>query len=109
MAHRITSEFWISGYKQYLNSVGIPLFVINKGDDKAGAIIVRVSDLSGKSTVFSQGIDMDGNKTWEQLGQGYDSEMDKIVIRQIQYDPDIWVLEIEEKSGKHFLEEFSIA
>ena len=50
---------------------------------------------------------MEGKKIWEQLAQGFESEMDEIILRQIQYDPDIWVLEVEEKSGKHFLEKFS--
>ena len=109
MSHRLTSEFWISAYKHYLDSIGITLFITNKGDDKAGAILIRVSNLKGSSVLFSQGIDIDGKKIWEQLARGCDSEMDKIILRQIQYDPDIWVLEIEEKSGNHFLEDFSIS
>lgn len=107
MSNRLTSEFWISGYKHYLNSLGIPIFITNKGDDKAGAILIKVSNLSGYATVISQGVDVEGKKIWEQLAQGFESEMDEIILRQIQYDPDIWVLEVEEKSGKHFLEKFS--
>ena len=79
VAPRVTSEFWVSAYKQVLEGQAIPLFVIKKGNAAAGAIIVRISDLQGKSKIFGQSFDMDGDRRWVELAAGKDAEMDTVI------------------------------
>jgi hypothetical protein len=104
---RVTSEFWVSAYKKVLESHAIPIFVVQKGNMKAGAIIVRVSDLQGLSKIFLQSYDLDGNRRWIELAAGEDSEMDGVILRQKEVDCDLWVLEVETRNGHHYLDPVS--
>ena len=104
IAPRVTSEFWVSAYKQVLEAQAIPLFIIKKGNAAAGAIIVRISDLQGKSKIFGQSFDMDGDRRWVELAAGKDAEMDTVILRQKKVDSDLWILEVETRHGNHYLD-----
>ena len=104
MAPRVTSEFWVSAYKQVLEAQAIPLFIIKKGNAAAGAIIVRISDLQGKSKIFGQSFDMEGDRRWVELAAGKDDEMETVILRQKKVDSDLWILEVETRHGNHYLD-----
>ena len=101
---RVTSEFWVSAYKQVLEGQAIPLFVIKKGNAAAGAIIVRISDLQGRSKIFGQSFDMEGDRRWVELAAGKDAEMETVLLRQKKVDSDLWILEVETRHGNHYLD-----
>ena len=50
MTARITTEFWISAYRKRLELSEVPVFVTKKGDDTAGAILVKLNTLDGNAT-----------------------------------------------------------
>ena len=101
---RVTSEFWVEAYRKVLESKALPIFVMKKGNTKAGAIIVRISDLQGTSKIFVQSYDLEGHRRWIELAAGKDSEMEKVIVRQKEVDPDAWVLEVESRYGYHYLD-----
>jgi len=103
-APRVTSEFWVSAYKQVLEGQAIPLFIIKKGNAAAGAIIVRISDLQGRSKIFGQSFDMEGDRKWVELAAGKDDEMETVILRQKKVDSDLWILEVETRHGNHYLD-----
>ena len=106
VALRVTSEFWISAFKKRLEGQGIPIFVIQKGDNLAGAIIIRVSNLCGKAKVFVQEPTLTGERSWIEFLNGSDTEIDEFLQNQIRFDVDLWILEVEEHTGINFFEEF---
>ena len=107
IAPRITSEFWVSAYKKVLEAQAIPLFIIKKGNAAAGAIIVRISDLQGRSKIFGQSFDMEGDRRWVELAAGKDAEMETVILRQKKVDSDLWILEVETRHGNHYLDAVS--
>lgn len=104
---RVTSEFWVSAYKKLLEAQAIPIFVVQRGNAKSGAIVVRVSNLQGMSKIFIQSYDLEGDRRWIELAMGKDSDMEKVVVRQKQIDSDLWVLEVETRHGQHYLDTVS--
>ena len=75
---RLTAEFWVHAYLARLRLVGIPAFVVAHGDDTGGAVLVKLNTLDGQATVYE---------------------------RQRRTDPDLWVIEVEDRAGRHLLDE----
>ena len=49
---RITTEFWISAYRKRLQLLEIPAFVVKKGDDTGGSILIKLNILDGNAELF---------------------------------------------------------
>ena len=105
MTARVTSGFWVAAYLRRLSLADIPGFVVAHGDDTAGAVLVKQATLDGQATLFQRGFSMDGPGPWEVLANGPEAEVDAAVARQRGFDPDLWVIEVEDRDGRHLLDE----
>ena len=107
---RLTSSFWVSAYLARLRLHAIPAFVVAHGDDTGGAVLVKLNTLDGNARVFQRSFDlMSGDRTWVVLAEGPEAEVDASITRQRSFDPDIWVIEVESKEGRHLLDEDGLA
>lgn len=81
--------------------------VVRKGDETAGGVFVKVNRLDGTADVYSQARRGDGEQVWLCATGPQpvpESEADEYLARQFRFDPDIWVVEIEDRQGRHFLD-----
>ena len=93
---RIASEFWVKAYLKTLSLRRISAFVTARGDDQAGAILIKLAPLDGTSTLYQKGFDLHtGAQSWIVLVHGAEPEVDEMIARQRSFDPDLWVLEVE--------------
>lgn len=102
---RVTSDFWVKAYLRRLALADIAAFVTAKGDATAGAVLVKQAPLDGTATLFQRSYDLDGNRVWVTLATGAEQDVDAAVARQRSFDPDIWVIEVEDRAGRHLLDE----
>ena len=103
---RLTAEFWVHAYLARLRFQEIPAFVVAHGDDTAGAVLVKLNTLDGQATAFQRSFDlMSGERKWVELSSGDEADVDDAISRQRKYDPDLWVIEIEDRQGRHLLGE----
>jgi hypothetical protein len=66
--------------------------------------------LDGRAQAFQRSFNLlSGERAWISLTQGDEPEVDAIIARQRQFDPDLWVLELEDKRGRHLLQEEGLA
>jgi hypothetical protein len=106
MTPRLTAEFWVQAYLARLRIFDIAAFVVAHGDDTAGAVLVKLNTLDGQAQAFSRGFDlMSGDRRWEQLSCGGERDVDAAISRQRGFDPDLWVIEVEDRAGRHLLDE----
>ena len=102
---RLTSRFWVDAYLTRLRLQDIPAFVTAHGDDTAGAVIVKLATLDERAQAFQRSFDlMSGARRWVVLAEGAEREVDETVTRQRGYDPDLWVIEVEDRHGRSLLE-----
>lgn len=102
---RLTSEIWIAAYLTRLRLAAIPAFIVRKGDATAGAVLVKLNTLDGSATCYQRSFDLvSGERQWVVLAEGPEAEVDRKVARQREFDPDIWVIEVEDRTGRHMLD-----
>ena len=103
---KLTSRFWVDAYLTRLRVFDIPAFVVAHGDDTGGAVLVKLSTLDGKAVLFQRSFDlMTGERSWSELTSGSDLDVDASIARQKGFDPDVWVIEVEDKLGRHLLDQ----
>ena len=74
---------------------------------RAGAVIVKAYDTSTRTArLYAEALGPDGERLWIQpVTSDSEAELDAYIARQRQYDPDLWIVEIEDRQGRHFLTE----
>jgi hypothetical protein len=81
--------------------------VARKGDVEAGAVILKVNRFAAGCEVFSGVSAPDGSEAWLRASGPKaisEKDADAYVARQAKYDPDVWVLEIEDPKAQFILD-----
>ena len=104
---RLTAAFWVQAYLRRLALENISAYILAHGDDIAGAVLVKLATLDGQARLFQRGFDLQtGDRVWQQLEQGTEEQIDTTLQRQLGFDPDLWVIELEDRAGRHFLDDY---
>ncbi len=103
---RLAASFWVQAYLTRLRVQDIQGFVVAHGDDTAGAVLVKINTLDGRATAFNRSFDLAADKRqWVELASGDEADVDLAITRQRGFDPDLWVIEVEDRQGRHLLGE----
>jgi hypothetical protein len=103
---RLTSRFWVDAYLMRLRMFDIPAFVVAHGDDTGGAVLVKLSTLDGQAILFQRSFDiLADTRVWAELVAGDEADVDAAISRQRGFDPDLWVIEVEDRAGRHLLDQ----
>lgn len=106
---RLATHVWVGAYLTRLRMVDIPVFFVAKGDANAGAVLVKLNTLDGNATLFHRSFDlMTGDRKWDVLTDGVEGDVDASITRQKSFDPDLWVIEVEDRAGRHLLDDPSL-
>jgi len=101
---RLATEFWVQAYLMRLQGLDIPAFIVAKGDGTAGAVLVKCNTLDGCATAHQRSFDpVTGARQWMVLAEGEERDVDDSIARQRGFDPDLWVIEVEDRAGRHLL------
>lgn len=103
---RLTARFWVDAYLARLRFADIPGFVVAHGDDTSGAVLVKLNTLDGQAVLYQRSFDLiSDTRVWSELAAGLEADVDAAVARQREFDPDLWVIEVEDRAGRHLLSE----
>ena len=102
----LNSDLWVGALIRRAQIEGANATVVRRGDARAGTVIVKAYNTSDRTAqVFTEAFGQDGDRLWIQPVQGNESELDAYIERQSGYDPDIWVVEVKDRQGRHFIVE----
>jgi len=106
MTPRLSADFWVHAYLTRLRLADIPAFVVRRGDATAGAVIVKQSPLDGTASLHQRQFDlMTDSRHWALIATGPEAEIDARLAREQARDPDLWVIEVEDRAGRSLLDE----
>lgn len=103
----LSSDVWVAALIRRAEIAGANAVVVKRGDTRAGTVIVKAYDTSTRQArLYTEAFGPDGERLWIQPVQSeFESELDAYVERQRRYDPDLWVVEVEDRQGRHFITE----
>ena len=107
---RLSARFWVDAYLARLRLHDIPAFVVAHDDDTGGAVLVKLNTLNGSAVLYQRSFDlMSDTRVWAELAAGDEAEVDAAIARQRGFDPDLWVIEVEDREGRHLLDQDGLA
>jgi hypothetical protein len=109
---RLKSAIWVAAYVRRCNGEGAFAAVRRRGAEEAGAIFVKLNRLDGNAELFGpapQSVFEDAHpseRAFTRLAKAPEPEakVEERIARQVRFDPDAWVIEVEDRTGRHFLE-----
>jgi hypothetical protein len=111
---RLKSAIWVAAYIRRCQTEGAFAVLRRRGAEEAGAIFVKISRLDGTADVYGpapQTAFEDARPTDRAFvsllkqSPGSDEEAEGALARQLRFDPDIWIVELEQREGRHFLDQ----
>jgi hypothetical protein len=107
---RLRSGIWVSAYLRQCQAAGVPVVVVRRGDDAAGAIFIAIDLLNGAVRVYAPApAGLEGSEVERRWVASFGGraasrvEADGLLARELKFDSDIWVIEVEDRLGRHFL------
>lgn len=104
MDDRIPTHIWTGAVMRQLAMEGRPAYVVQKGDASGGVVLIKISLLDGTCHLQTQQRDMDGKLIWMSALKDKlltESRADEYIQRATSRDPDLWVIEVEDRGGKN--------
>jgi hypothetical protein len=103
----LSTDLWVAALIRRAEQGGAFATVIRKGDARAGTVLVKAVDRrAGHARLYAEAFGADGDRVWmEPVSSTEEPALDAYVERTARIDPDLWVVEIEDLQGRHFLTE----
>src|SRR3954466_8140170 len=110
---RLKSGIWVSAYIRRCQAEGAFAAVRRRGADEAGAIFIKLNRLDGTAEIYGpapQTAFEDSHPIDRAFSPGLPSQpvaepdVEAYLERQVRFDPDVWILEVEDSRGRHFLD-----
>src|SRR5262245_7775259 len=97
---RLPTALWVEAHLKRLALEGVPYYILNKGAYAAGTVMLKLFAPGQGAKVLQQQRDLDGVMGWMELFNGdivEENKADDYIRRAVDRDPDVWVIEIEDK------------
>jgi hypothetical protein len=110
---RLKTALWVAAYLRRCQVEGLFPVVRRRGAEEAGAVFVRVCRLDGTSDLFGPAPQSvfeaapSGGRVFAQSlasRSAPDADVEGYLARQIKFDPDLWIVEVEDKAGRNLLD-----
>lgn len=109
---RLKSSIWVAAYLRRCQTEGIYGAVLRRGAEEAGAVFVKVARLDGTVTLYAPApqTEYEDSRPVERVFVPTspepvpESAIAERLTKEIRFDPDVWIVEIEDRAGRHFLD-----
>jgi hypothetical protein len=108
MDRSIPVHLWVSALIRRAHLGGAFATVVRRGDDDRGDVLVKVALPQRRASLYAPAFAPEGPPSFEaltEMGGEDEAEVDAMIERRRRYDSDLWVIEIEDRDGRHFLVE----
>ena len=110
---RLKSGIWVAAYLRRCQVEGVAAVLRRRGSEEAGAIFIKVSRLDGTADLYGPAPQsaFDEARPSERVfapslavQPAPEPDVEAYLARQIRFDPDLWIVEVEDPTARHFLD-----
>jgi hypothetical protein len=109
---RLKSSIWVAAYLRRCQSEGVFGAVARRGAEEAGAVFVKVALLDGQAMLYVPAPQTvyDDSRPIERLFTPISKQpvpeaaIEERLAKEVRFDPDVWIVETEDRAGRHFLD-----
>ncbi len=110
---RLKSGIWVSAYLRRCQTEGAFAAVRRRGAEEAGAVFVKLNRLDGTAELYGpapQAAFDDSHPSDRAFSPclvaqpAPEAQVEAYLAREIRFDPDVWIVEVEDRAGRHFLD-----
>jgi hypothetical protein len=110
---RLKSAIWVAAYVRRCHIEGAFAAVRRRGAEEAGAIFIKLNRLDGTAELFApapQSSFDQAHPTDRAFSRGLgdqpvpEAKVEERLVKEIRFDPDAWIVEVEDRTGRHFLD-----
>jgi hypothetical protein len=109
---RLKSGIWVAAYLRRCQTEGVFGAVRKRGAEEAGAVFVKVALLDGNAMLYVPAPQTvyDDSRPIERIFMPTSREpapeqsVEERLVKEIRFDPDAWIVETEDRAGRHFLD-----
>lgn len=101
---RIPTHVWLMAGVRSSNQQGVPAMIRHRGEANSGLVLLKITLLDGTARAYTQQRDLDGRLGWMGVPRDEalpEAEVEAYLDRALQRDPDLWVVEIEDRLGRN--------
>ena len=110
---RLKSGIWVAAYIRRCETEGAQAVLRRRGADEAGAVFIKIARLDGTADVFGPAPQsaFDQARPTDRAfvhclktQPAAESDAEAYLRRHIDFDRDVWIVEVEDRAGRHFLD-----
>ncbi|ESQ86049.1 hypothetical protein AEAC466_02355 [Asticcacaulis sp. AC466] len=102
----LSADIWVSALLRRVEQAGSFAYIARRGDRNYGAVLVKVLNLRSRDVYVLREAQKGETTVWMRPVETVtEADLDDWIARQVRYDSDLWVVEIEDAEGRHFLTE----
>jgi hypothetical protein len=111
---RVKSAIWVAAYLRRCRVEGAFAVLRRRGADEAGAIFIKVDRLDGTADLYGPApqasfddahpVDRAFVALLKQQPAA-EADVEAALERQLRYDSDLWIVAVEDREGRHFLDQ----
>jgi hypothetical protein len=111
---RLKSSIWVGAYLRRCNGEGAFAAVRRRGAEEAGAVFIKISRLDGTASLYGPAPQtaFDDARPADRAfaviaGDPQpvpEADVESRLTKEIRFDPDVWIVEVEDRAGRNFLD-----
>ena len=109
MPRDIQAQIWAGALVRRAQIGGAFATIVHRGDPDRGDVLVKVTSARGRAKLYAPAFNPEGPTEFEALPAGAadsaEADVDALIAKRLKADRDLWVIEIEDRQGRHFLTE----
>lgn len=106
---RLRSDFWVSAYLRRCGVEGVEAALRKRGAAEAGAVFVKIDHLDGTASLYGPApqlfVEDSDERLFAPMLQGVSPlDVEERMTKEQRFDSDLWLVEVDDRQGRHFLD-----